>query len=385
MKSKNALRYIHRQEGANGLITWTVELCRGSIRAKRQFSELRHGSERAALQAAKVWRDTTLAQLEVLRTQTPPTPSGSARRRSLTGVLALPHRSLLAMHESSQAAGVTCLDTTWHGSQHRYRFLCEHGHESLRTVTAQRRRPDCPVCTHERNGQARLKTDNLVWFKDYAKFRGGRCLSTVYLGARANYRFRCAHGHEWEASGTNIYAGKWCGACAIAAMKGRPLSEAAHRQARLAKLLPDGLERLQNKARERGGECLSPQYLGTRLKHRFRCAEGHEWEAAGSSILSGLWCSQCRYAARRLTINHAHEAAQARGGRCLSTTYVNVASPLIWECDRGHTWRAALGSIRVSGTWCPECAHFARITNRKSKAGRRYVDGGKHLMGKTPL
>jgi len=67
MKSKNALRYIHRQEGANGLITWTVELCRGSIRAKRQFSELRHGSERAALQAAKVWRDTTLAQLESKR------------------------------------------------------------------------------------------------------------------------------------------------------------------------------------------------------------------------------------------------------------------------------------------------------------------------------
>jgi len=26
----------------------------------------------------------------------------------------------------------------------------------------------------------------------------------------------------------------------------------------------------------------------------------------------------------------------------------------------------------------PECAHMAQITNRKSKARRRYTDGGKH-------
>ena len=305
-------------------------------------------------------------------------------RHPLAGAQALPHPTLRAMHESSQAVGVTCLDTTWHGSQHRYRFRCEHGHESLRSVSAQRRRPDCPTCTRERSSQARLKTDNLVWFTEYAKFRGGRCLSTAYLGARANYRMRCAQGHEWEALGTSLYAGKWCGVCAIAAMKGRPLSEAAHQQARLAKLLPDGLSRLQTMAQDRGGECLSPLYLGTGLKHRFRCAEGHEWEAVGSSILSGLWCAQCRNDARRLTITHAQEAAQARGGRCLSTTYVNAASPLAWECDRGHTWRAALGSIRVAGTWCPECAHFARITNRKSKARRRYVEAGTHLMGETP-
>jgi len=288
------------------------------------------------------------------------------------------------MHESSQAVGVACLDTTWHGSQHLYRFRCEHGHESSRSVSAQRRRPDCPICTRERNGQARLKTDNLAWFADYARFRGGRCLSTVYLGARASYRLRCAQGHEWETPGTSLYAGKWCGVCAVAAMQGRPLSEAAHRQARLAKLLPDGLERLQDMAHEWGGECLSPEYLGTGLKHRFRCAKGHEWEAVGYSILNGLWCAQCRNDARRLTISHAQEAAHARGGRCLSTTYVNSATPLTWECDRGHSWRAALGSVRVAGTWCPECAHFARITNRKSKARKRYVAAGKHLTGEPP-
>ncbi len=382
VKSTEDLRHIYRDD-ANGLVTWRVEVCRGRVRAKRQFSAAKHGDEHAALQAAKVWRDTTLAQLDAVHAQTASSASsvpGSTGRRSLAGALALPHPSLLAMHGSSQAAGVTCLDTTWQGSQHHYRFRCDHGHESSRSVSAQRRRPDCPVCTRERSRQASLKTDNLSWFMAYAQFRGGRCLSTVYLGAKASYHLRCAQGHEWQTPGTSLYAGKWCGVCAIAAMKGRPLSESAHRQARLAKLLPDGLERLQAMAQKRGGQCLAPEYLGTGLKHRFRCAESHEWEAVGSSILNGVWCAQCSKVARSLTINHAHKAARARGGRCLSTTYVNAASPLTWECDRGHGWRAALGSIRIAGTWCPECAHFARITNRKSKARKRYADGGKHLV-----
>ena len=71
MKSREDLRCIHRQEGADGLITWRVELCRGLLRAKRQFSAARHGGERTALQAAKVWRDTTLAQLDAVCTQPP--------------------------------------------------------------------------------------------------------------------------------------------------------------------------------------------------------------------------------------------------------------------------------------------------------------------------
>ncbi len=96
MKSKNVLRYIHRQEGASGLVAWKVEVCRGSIRAQRKFSAASHGSERAALRAAKLWRDATLAQLEALHSQTPSSLSSVTPRRSLAIVLAQPHRSLLA-------------------------------------------------------------------------------------------------------------------------------------------------------------------------------------------------------------------------------------------------------------------------------------------------
>ena len=49
--------------------------------------------------------------------------------------------------------------------------------------------------------------------------------------------------------------------------------------------------------------------------------------------------------------HHNLEAAKRRGGRCLSTRYLNKDQKLEWECAKGHRWRAALSNIRQHGTW----------------------------------
>ena len=53
--------------------------------------------------------------------------------------------------------------------------------------------------------------------------------------------------------------------------------------------------------------------------------------------------------------NLAHE----RGGRCLSRSYVNNSSALLWECKRGHKWKAMPCNVKdrkwKRGTWCPVC------------------------------
>ncbi len=152
----------------------------------------------------------------------------------------------------------------------------------------------------------------------------------------------------------------------------------------MAQPLTDGLQRLQDRARAKGGRCLSERYLGSTEFHRFECAKGHVWETAARGVLRGTRCRACAHDAQRLTLQDVQQAAHAHGGRCLSDAYVNDASPLLWECRRGHTWRAGLNRVRTAGTWCPECAHMAQITNCKSKARRRYVDGGKHLVDEAP-
>ena len=100
---------------------------------------------------------------------------------------------------------------------------------------------------------------------------------------------------------------------------------------------------------------VSKIYRSALLPLRWRCAEGHEWEANLNNIRNqGTWCR--RGGLKMLSIDHAHQAAASRGGRCLSKDYVNCRSPLIWQCAEGHEWTATLTNVRNSGSWGPACA-----------------------------
>jgi hypothetical protein len=120
------------------------------------------------------------------------------------------------------------------------------------------------------------------------------------------------------------------------------------------------LEEMQQIARQRGGECLSIEYIRGRARLRWRCREGHEWWAAGESVKAAHWCPhcaiECNCVKRLLGIEKCREMARERGGRCLSDTYVNSRSPLLWECKRGHQWLSRPANVR-SGHWCVVCAN----------------------------
>jgi hypothetical protein len=131
-------------------------------------------------------------------------------------------------------------------------------------------------------------------------------------------------------------------------------------------------------AEERGGLCLSNAYTGVSTYYRFRCADGHEWEATAKKVKEGRWCPECAILKSRLGIELAQQTAKERGGECLSTEYVNSAKKLTWMCHRGHVWPATYGHIR-KGCWCPVCANMDKLSNRKSRARRRY-----EAIGATP-
>lgn len=106
----------------------------------------------------------------------------------------------------------------------------------------------------------------------------------------------------------------------------------------------------------RGGQLLEERYLGHAMRHRVRCGAGHAFSSAAYGLIRGKWCVACAHDGRRLSLQLAHEEAQARGGRCLSRRYVNQRTKLEWQCAHGHRWRTILDNVRRSGTWCPACA-----------------------------
>jgi hypothetical protein len=283
--------------------------------------------------------------------------SGALARRDSQG--------LQRLQQAAAVHGGQCLSDTYTLGNERYRFRCAEGHEWQARGHRVLAGSWCPLCAHaQRRAVSPEPQEELGRVREAALGKGGSCLDQESPGIGARYRFRCSEGHEWNALAERILElGSWCKRCSDAARGARSISE-------------DGLQRLQALAAERGGECLSTEYMGLSRLVRLRCAKGHEWETQAKHPMQGAWCGLCMRDARRLSITDAQEAAAARGGKCLSQTYVNSHSKLSWMCDRGHVWQAILSSVRSHGTWCKQCSSMSYIRNRNSKARIKYQAAG---------
>ena len=180
-----------------------------------------------------------------------------------------------------------------------------------------------------------------------AKERGGRCLSDEYINDRIKLLWECKEGHIWKATASHIKNGKWCPKCAV---KKRSLNR------RLT------IYEMQEIAKQREGECLSSHYINNRTKLVWKCKKGHIWKATPSHIKGGRWCPKCAHK-KKLTIEEMREVAKQRGGSCLSSNYINNSIKLAWQCTDGHIWYATPRNIK-RGRWCPECAIKQRIFTR---------------------
>lgn len=261
----------------------------------------------------------------------------------------------------ARRAGVTVLSHQWLGEKANHNFCCSAGHTWTRTGRTALNNMTCPQCSGGRAIQADklLLPDGLKRLHAAAQRHDGECLSQQYLGLMRKYEFRCAKGHVWQARGASIMKNNtWCPRC-----QHWPIDRDVWQV--------EELERLRAAATARGGECLAERYAGANVRHHFRCAKGHEWEAKASHVLSGTWCRACYAQSQRLSIEDAQRIARERGGQCLSTEYVRCQEKLHWICHRGHSWHSAFSNIR-SGRWCPTCKHMARLSSATSKVRQRY-------------
>jgi hypothetical protein len=186
----------------------------------------------------------------------------------------------------------------------------------------------CPNCS----GLMRLTIEDM---HSLAEDRGGNCLSTEYVNNKIPLEWQCTKGHRWKARPDSVTNGKWCLVCS-----GKQ------------KLT---IEEMKDIAIQRGGKCLSAEYVNDDTKLKWQCDKGHVWEARPHNIRQGQWCRTCS-GSLKLTIEEMRSIAEARGGKCLSSEYKDNKTKLKWQCSKGHKWEAIPNNVKSKGHWCPVCS-----------------------------
>ena len=120
----------------------------------------------------------------------------------------------------------------------------------------------------------------------YAKSKGGKCLSSLYVSDRESLkkgrslRWECEKGHKWQADfGYMRRLGCWCYLCS------RQVLAAAFRL---------DISDVRRLAKAKGGRFLSKSYNNSSITYPWRCANGHKWNACVSSVkYQNTWCPYC--------------------------------------------------------------------------------------------
>jgi len=239
-----------------------------------------------------------------------------------------------------------CLSEIYVNSHTKLLWECSEKHQWKAIPDSVKRGSWCPYCA----GTAKHTIEEMCRI---AEKRGGKCLSENYKNANTKLLWECHKGHQWKATPCRIKGGKWCPYCAG---KYKTISD------------------IQELAKKYDGKCLSETYLGNKVKILWECKNGHKWEALIGNIYKGVWCPHCAGNAK-LTIEEMNQIAESRSGKCLSKAYINSSTKLLWECSEGHQWEAIPDSVK-RGSWCPYCAGTAKFTIKdmhqiaKNKGGK---------------
>ena len=87
----------------------------------------------------------------------------------------------------------------------------------------------------------------------------------------------------------------------------------------------------------------------------WECLKGHVWNQPVGALLSNQsWCSICAGNSPR-NLQVLIDIATARGGKVLSTEYINVDATYEFQCSLEHKFSNTFKHVEKGGQWCPTC------------------------------
>ena len=254
--------------------------------------------------------------------------------------------------------GGVCLSDTYINSKEKLEWKCSNTNHptwfsSYSNILSNGRW--CPVCAIERRSEKRKNNNGLEEAQQYALEKGGICLSTEYVGVFEKLEWKCANESHpsWLSSFANIVNGKrWCPVCGRA-------SSIENRKNK------HGLREAQQYALQKGGVCLSTEYISARDKLEWTCAnEDHpSWFSTYDTVINRkTWCVNCVNDKnfekwRTEGLKNANEYARTRGGICLSTEFFKGREKLEWKCSNENhpSWFGSYHSVTSKQSWCSQC------------------------------
>ena len=242
-----------------------------------------------------------------------------------------------------------CLSNKYLNNSTKLLWKCKFGHTWEATYANIRKGTWCRICSKKIVGLKRRTP--IEYFKNYAISRKGICLSDSYINQKSTLQFQCSKGHFWNCSGGSIKGNEtWCPICAGTYKADTPELEA------------DRINELRQIAKNHEGECLSANYVNQKTKLQFRCKNGHLWWTIPMVIKKGHWCKKCATKiagdSQRDNLELFKKIIEDKGGRCLSTEYLNQQTKIFIECQKGHRWFSFPGHLK-RGIWCRKCAGSA--------------------------
>jgi hypothetical protein len=194
--------------------------------------------------------------------------------------------------------------------------------------------------------------DKLKYFQDFAEKNNAICLSSVYVNNKTPIKIKCCVcGTIWGIRPANLKSGKWCPKCAR-----NKLESILNKKYDLRRKI--ALEKAKQIIDSHHAKLISKSINSKNTKLVIICDKGHTFETRYDHLLNGHFCKECAVRSnsdkQRGNIEEMNKIAESRGGKCLSTIYLNANHNLEWECIKGHRWKATPKNIK-RGTWCQKC------------------------------
>lgn len=101
----------------------------------------------------------------------------------------------------AEAKGGELLSKKYTGYKSKYKFKCSKGHIWLAVPIG----TWCPKCVGQGKGIEDIKT--------LAEKRGGKLLSSTFIGVDKKYDFKCSLGHSFTMTFAKMQSGQWCSIC----------------------------------------------------------------------------------------------------------------------------------------------------------------------------
>jgi hypothetical protein len=125
-----------------------------------------------------------------------------------------------------------------------------------------------------------------------------------------------------------------------------------------------------------GGEVLEPEYLGSQKPHHCRCASGHECWPAPSSVRQGNGiCLICAGKDPVTARDNFYRSVAEQGGVVLEPSWLGVGKPHLCRCANGHECRPSPTSVQQGRSICRTCAGSDPAVSRENFY-RRVADKG---------